>query len=157
MPSKMKRPDLRSGFELKVAKQLEAAGMQYEYEKYSYEYDVPLGKNRARCLDCGSTSLVRTAWYTPDFFLENGIIVEAKGRFTAANRRLINAVREEHPELMENLVMVFMRDNKIHKRSDTTYSMWCEANHVPYAIGEVREEWLNKERNASDARHTASS
>jgi hypothetical protein len=136
----------RSGFEETIGKQLDDAGMRYEYEAFSYEYDVPLRKNRAKCVACGSTDLVRTAWYTPDFFLENGIIVEAKGRFTAANRRLINAVREDHPELMENLVMVFMRDNKIHKNSKTTYSAWCEANHVPYSIGTLRPEWLRRKK-----------
>lgn len=142
MRSNVRKSGKRSKFEEKVGAQLDEAGMDYEYEKYSYEYDVPLGKQRARCLDCGGTSLVRTAWYTPDFFLGNGKIIEAKGRFTAANRRLILAVREEHEELRENLVMLFMRDNKIHKRSDTTYSMWCEANGVPYAVGEVDKSWL---------------
>jgi len=141
--SNVRKSGKRSGFEEKVGKQLDDAGMEYTYETYSYEYEAPLRKNRSRCLECGSTSLVREAWYTPDFFLKNGKIIEAKGRFTAANRRLILAVRECHPELEENLLMFFMRDNKIHKSSDTTYSMWCEANGVPYAVGpDLPKEWL---------------
>lgn len=140
MPAK--KSELRSKFERRIAEQLEEKGVDYEYEKYSYEYDAPIAQRRARCLVCGSTELVREAWYTPDFFLPSGRIIEAKGRFTAADRRKIIAVREFHDELADNLVMLFMRDNKIHKKSDTTYSMWCEANDVPYAIGEVPDEWL---------------
>ena len=144
MRSGIRKSGKRSKFEESVGHQLDMAGVGYTYETYSYEYDVALGKNRARCLDCDSTNLVRTAWYTPDFFLDNGIIIEAKGRFTAANRRLILAVREEHEELGENLVMLFMRDNKIHKNSKTHYSDWCMENDVPFAIGEVKPEWISR-------------
>ena len=142
MRSNVRKSGKRSKFEETIGKQLDDAGMPYTYETYSYEYDVALAKNRARCLDCDGTNLVRTAWYTPDFFLDNGIIIEAKGRFTAANRRLILAVRQDHKELMDNLVMVFMRDNKIHRNSKTHYSDWCMENDVPFSIGEVKKEWL---------------
>lgn len=133
---------MRSKFERRLAKKLDEKGVNYEYEKWSYEYDEPVKQRRARCLDCGGTNLVRSAWYTPDFFISSGFIVEAKGRFTAADRRKMLAVREFHPELADKLVMVFMRDNKIHKNSDTTYSMWCEAQGIDYAIDEFKEEWL---------------
>lgn len=138
MPSEV----MRSKFEQQVAKQLRDMGVKYEYEKYSYEYDEPLRRNRASCMDCGSTRLVREAWYTPDFFLPNGRIIEAKGRFTAADRRKHIAVRECHDELKDNLVLLFMRDNKIHKNSSTYYSDWCMENGIDFAIGTVKEEWI---------------
>lgn len=134
--------DMRSRFERDIARELEWRGIAYKYEAYSYEYDEPVKQRQARCLDCEGTNLVRTAWYTPDFFLPSGIIIEAKGRFTAADRRKIIACREFHEELHDNLVMLFMRDNRIHKNSKTTYSQWCEANQVPYSVGELKEEWL---------------
>lgn len=133
---------MRSKFEKRIAKKLTDKGAKYEYEKYSYEYDEPVKQRRARCLSCGSTNLVRSAWYTPDFFLDTGTIIEAKGRFTAADRRKMLAVREFHDELNDRLVLVFMRDNKIHKNSTTTYSMWCEANGYDYAIDDIKDEWL---------------
>ena len=133
---------MRSKFERKIAKKLDDLGAKYEYEKYSYEYDEPVKQRRARCLDCGSTSLVRSAWYTPDFFLLSGTIIEAKGRFTAADRRKMLAVRDFHKELANKLVLVFMRDNKIHKNSTTTYSLWCEDNGYDYAIDDIKDEWL---------------
>ncbi len=124
-----------------MAAQLDAANVKYTYEEFSYEYQEPLRKNRAECSQCGSTSIIRTGWYTPDFFLSTGIIIEAKGRFTAADRRKMLAVKADHPELQ--LVICFMRDNKIRKNSQTKYSDWCEANGFDYSIGTVKEEWIN--------------
>lgn len=131
---------MRSKFEQRIAKELKDAGVKFEYEKYSYEYDEPLRKNRARCLECDGTNLVRTGWYTPDFFLDNGTIIETKGRFTAADRRKMIAIQEEHPDL--DIKMLFMRDNKLHKRSKSSYSDWCMENNYDFAIGSAKEEWL---------------
>ena len=132
---------MRSKFERTVATNLHSKGVTYEYERYQFPYTEPLRKNRAKCSDCGSTNLVRMGWYTPDFWLPNsGLFIETKGRFTAADRRKMLAVISENPE--ERFVMLFMRDNRIHKRSQTTYSGWCEANNVEYAIEEPKEEWL---------------
>jgi hypothetical protein len=131
---------VRSKFEARIAKELDDAGIKYQYETYSYEYEEPLRKNLARCGDCDGTNLFRTGWYTPDFFLENGVIIETKGRFTAADRRKMLAVKADHPELQ--LVICFMRDNKIHKRSETKYSDWCEQHGYDYSIGELKKEWL---------------
>lgn len=133
---------MRSKFERRIAKELDDAGVKYEYEKWSYQYDEALRKNMARCGDCGGTNLIRTGWYTPDFFLESGFIVETKGRFTAADRRKMLAVKESHPELQ--LVILFMRDNKIHKNSTTKYSDWCEANNYEYCIGKLDPRWLKE-------------
>lgn len=129
-----------SKFEGRIAAKLDEANVKYNYEEFSYEYDEPLRKNRAHCEDCGSTALVRTGWYTPDFFLETGVIIETKGRFTAADRRKMLAVKRDHPDV--NIVMLFMRDNKIHRNSKTYYSDWCMEHGYDFAIGEPKEEWL---------------
>ena len=131
---------MRSKFERRLAKELKDAGVPYTYETYSYEYDEPLRKNRARCLHCGSTDLVRTGWYTPDFFFKDGHVIEAKGRFTAADRRKHLSVREAHPDL--NIKFVFMSDNKIHKNSKTHYSDWCMENDFDFSIGTFKQKWL---------------
>ena len=130
----------RSKFEDRLALELDNRGIKYEYEQYSYLYEEPLRKNLAKCGDCGSKSLVREGWYTPDWFLENDVIIESKGRFTASDRRKMVAVKRLHPDL--DIKMLFMRDNKIHKNSSTTYTMWCEANGFDYSVGEFKEEWL---------------
>ncbi len=66
--------------------------------------------------------------------------METKGRFTAADRRKMLSVISNNPD--DRFVMLFMRDNKIHKRSNTMYSDWCEQNDVEWAVGEPKEEWL---------------
>ena len=129
----------RSKFESKVAKELKDAGVPFEYEAFSYEYDEPLRKNRASCSECGSKDLVRTGCYTPDFFLSSGIIIECKGRFTAADRRKMLAIEETHGL---GIKMLFMRDNRIHKNSNTFYSDWCMENDMDFAIGSPKQEWL---------------
>lgn len=129
----------RSCYEEDISKNIKG---KWKYEAYSYEYTEPVRKNRARCSECGSTSLVRQGWYTPDFFLESGVIVEAKGRFTAADRRKMKAVKDTVPELSDKIVMMFMTDNKLNKRAKMRYSDWCEENGFDYVIGTVpKEEW----------------
>ena len=59
----------RSGFEDDTAKYLKEKGINFTYEKERIEW-----------LD------VRTRNYTPDFILENGIVIETKGRFVSTDR-----------------------------------------------------------------------
>ena len=131
---------MRSRFEREVAKELVENGVEYDYESLQLEYQEPLRKNLASCGDCGSSNLLRTGWYTPDFVLGNGLVIETKGRFTASDRRKMLAVREAHPTL--RIVMLFMRDNKIHRNSKTKYSDWCMQNNYEYAIKHPHKEWL---------------
>ena len=132
---------MRSRFEKNVAEILFDKGVKYEYEAYQFAYTEPLRKNRSKCAACGSTDLVRMGWYTPDFWLPSSkLFIETKGRFTAADRRKMLAVIAENPE--DRFVMLFMRDNKIHKRSNTTYTDWCRANGIESAVLEPKEEWL---------------
>lgn len=132
---------MRSKFEKNVAKILSSKGVKYEYEAYQFPYTEPLRKNKARCVDCGSTQLVREGWYTPDFYLpESKLFIETKGRFTAADRRKMLSVIRDNPQ--DRFVMLFMRDNKIHRNSKTHYSDWCMEQDIDFAIGEPKEDWL---------------
>ena len=133
---------MRSGFERKIAAQLRKAKVKFKYEQFSYEYEDPMASPKTRCRACGSTEIFTTRFYTPDFFLENGIIIETKGKFTARNRRTMLAVRESHPN--EDIRLLFMRDNKLSKASKTKYSDWAKANGYQYAVGSVPPSWLTK-------------
>ncbi len=130
----------RSGLEDRIAKELDDAGITYEYEPIQLEYDESLRKNLARCADCQSTNLLRTGWYTPDFVLDSGLVLETKGYFDAADRRKMLAVIEHHPDL--TIVMLFERDNKIRKTSKNRYSDWCTQHEIDFAIGHLKPEWL---------------
>lgn len=129
----------KSKFEKRIAKQLKDAKVRFEYEKHSYKYQSKV-RSAAKCGACGSTSIVVLRSYTPDFFLDSGIIIETKGKWTAADRYKMLDVREAHPLL--DIRMLFMCDNKISRVSKTRYSTWCEKNGLKFAVGKVPQEWL---------------
>jgi len=112
----------RSGFESKLAHQLERGGIRYKYETLQIEYQ-------------------KVSTYTPDFILPNGIIIEAKGLWTTEDRKKHLLVREQHPQL--DIRIVFQSaTNKIRKGSNTTYAGWCEKKGIKYANKLIPESWL---------------
>ena len=117
----------RSGLETKVSEQLTKAGVKFEYEKLKIKYSV---------------NEVRT--YTPDFvILSNGIIVETKGRFVAADRKKHLLIQKQEPLL--DIRFVFSNSRaKINKGSPTSYADWCDKHGFMWADKFIPEEWLNE-------------
>jgi len=113
----------RSGLEEKVADLMVNLGIDYEYECTKIPYKIE-------------------HIYTPDFRLPNGIYLECKGYWEAADRRKIKAVKQQHPEI--DLRMVFQSPfNTISKKSKTTYARWCEKNEIPWtSFGNIPGEWF---------------
>lgn len=117
----------RSGLEQKIAESLDKAGVSYTYEDQVIEYLKP----------------AKIAKYTPDFVLENGIIIEVKGRFLTADRQKHLLVRKQRPDL--DIRFVFSRSKeRISKKSKTTYAMWCEKHGFLYADETIPQEWLQE-------------
>ena len=81
--------------------------------------------------------------YTPDFILQNGIIVEVKGRFTSDDRRKHVAIKKQHPDLDIRFVFENSR-RKLSKGAKSTYATWCERNKFLYADRVIPEEWLKQ-------------
>lgn len=124
---------LRSNLEKKVATHLDKKDVEYGYENEVLHYVVPESRHK----------------YTPDFILPNRIIVEVKGRLTAADRKKMLLVKEQNPD--RDIRFLFAVDNKISKSSKTTYSIWCEKKGFKYHVsrdGNIPDEWL-KERKAT--------
>ena len=120
-----KRCDFRSGLEYKVACQLDDLGIAYGYEKLRVKYQR------------------KESTYTPDFELPNGIIIEAKGRFTSSDRSKHLRIKEQHPEL--DIRFVFSNSsNKLNKNSNTTYAGWCEKHGFRYSDKVIPKEWINE-------------
>jgi len=120
-----KRCDFRSGLEYKVACQLDDLGVAYEYENLRVKYQR------------------RESTYTPDFELPNGIIIEAKGRFTSSDRSKHLRIKEQHPEL--DIRFVFSNsNNKLNKNSNTTYAGWCEKHGFRYSDKTIPKEWVDE-------------
>jgi hypothetical protein len=115
----------KSGLEENISTQIESKGIVVQYESEKIPYIIPATQHT----------------YNPDFRLPNGIIVETKGRFVAADRKKHQLVKEQHPEL--DIRFVFSNSkNKISKNSKTTYGIWCEKNGYKYADKEIPEEWF---------------
>lgn len=116
----------RSGLEDRISEQLKSLSVPFEYEKLKIKYEV---------------NEVRT--YTPDFKLPNGIIVESKGRFVAADRKKHLLVRVQNPFL--DIRFVFSNSKaKISKGSKTTYADWCDKHGFLYADKLIPEEWISE-------------
>lgn len=84
---------------------------------------------------------LRYRTYTPDFVLDNGIIIETKGIFDSEDRRKHLAVREQHPEL--DIRFVFSNAKaKLYKGAKSRYCDWCEKNDFLYSHRLIPQEWL---------------
>lgn len=113
----------RSGFERSIATNLKRRKVQFEYETLKLPY-------------------VLEKVYTPDFILPNGVIVEAKGVLTPADRAKMRAVKKAHPD--KDIRLLFMdASKKLSKKAKMTYGRWAEVNGFPWADGHViPKEWL---------------
>ena len=113
----------RSGLEERVAKELSESGIKYEYERMKIKYDVREPRT-----------------YTPDFILPNGIIVETKGRFVAADRKKHLLIQKQFDY---DIRFVFQNARaKLFKGAKSTYSQWCDKHGFLWAQGSIPEEWL---------------
>lgn len=116
-------PRWRSSFERLLGGQLQLASVPFLYEPFR----VPYSPDQ------------RT--YTPDILLPNGILVEAKGRFTAEDRTKHKRLRTQHPEL--DIRIVFQRaSTRLYPNSKTTYGLWCSRHGIPWAEHRIPATWL---------------
>ena len=116
----------RSGLEDKVATYLIKQNVNFLYEKIKIEWE---------------DLAYRT--YTPDFILDNGIIIETKGRFIALDRRKHLAIKRQHPELDIRFIFTNSR-NKLRKVATSSYAEWCIKHGFRYFDRIIPEDWLKE-------------
>jgi len=129
-----------SKFETDIAKQLYNAKMKFEYEKEAVSYFFPVPN--AVCRECECTDVGQWKTYTPDFFLANGIVLEAKGKLTVDMRNRLIAAIVSNPWL--DLRLVFQYDNKLTRNAKMRYSEWATKNNIPWTVKEIPTEWLEQ-------------
>ena len=113
----------RSAFEQDTAQYLDSVGIYWEYESTALEWQP------------------RKKKYVPDFVLENGIILECKGKFDADDRAKHLALREQHPD--KDIRILFQNaHNKLRKNAKMTYAEWCDKRGILWAHKKVPKEWL---------------
>lgn len=118
----------RSGLEVQIADALSALGVDFDEEQ-----DI----------DAIEYTRIKPHKYHPDFRLPNGIIIEGKGWFKSTDRQKHLAIKYQHPTL--DIRFVFSNPNqKIGRKSNTTYAMWCEKNGFKYAKGVVPKSWVSE-------------
>ena len=118
----------RSGLE-------EATGINLTEREVSFEYE----KMKIKWLDSKERS------YTPDFVLENGIIIETKGKFTTADRRKHKEIKKQYPDLDIRFVFSNSR-SKLDKGAKSNYGEWCVKYGFLYSDKVIPEEWTAEEK-----------
>jgi hypothetical protein len=118
------RNGYRSGLEDDISEDLKVRGVSFKYETLKIKW-----------------TLLENKTYTPDFILPNGIIIESKGRFVAADRKKHLKVKEQHPNLDIRFVFSNSR-GKLSKGAKSTYGDWCDKHGFTYADKRIPDEWL---------------
>ena len=116
----------RSGLEIKISDLLKEQRVKFKYEPFKIEWE---------------DLAYRT--YTPDFVLYNGVIIETKGQFTAADRRKHLAIQKQHPKLDIRFVFTNSR-RKLRKGAKSTYGEWCERYDFEYYDRIIPESWIKE-------------
>lgn len=118
----------RSGLEELVAGDLTSRGVPYRYEEIKFSYSKPATSHK----------------YCPDFvLLDNGIVVETKGIFDAADRKKHELIKAQHPGL--DIRFVFTRSkSRLSKVSKTTYADWCAKRGFQFADRLIPAAWTDE-------------
>ena len=116
----------RSGLEHKISDYLKELKCKFGYESVKIQWE---------------DLCYRT--YTPDFILENGVIIETKGRFLAIDRRKHLAIQKQHPKLDIRFVFTNSK-SKLYKGAKSTYGQWCTKNNFRYYDRIIPEDWLKE-------------
>ena len=131
-PSKIvKALGFRSKLEMLVNQQIVDAGVAFSYE----------GKlNKIRYVKPETNHT-----YLCDFLLANGVMIEAKGRFDAADRKKHLYIKDQHP-ILDIRFLFSNANNKLRKGSPTTYARWCDKYGFKWADKIIPQSWLNEKK-----------
>jgi hypothetical protein len=118
-------PIFKSKLEEKVWHILKKTFVSTKYEPEKYKYIQP--------------EIERT--YTPDFRTgRKKIYLEAKGKLDLETRKKMLWFRDSNPDI--RVIFLFQNpDNKLTKKSKTTYSKWADDNGFEWL--DFRKDWLN--------------
>ena len=123
----------RSGLEVDISKYLELKKIKYDYESLQIDFLRPQQKS----------------YYRPDFILGNGIIIEAKGLFSTADRKKHKIIRSQFGDEYDIRFVFSNAQNRIGKKSKTTYGKWCDMFHFKWHCIRttgvlIPEDWLKE-------------
>ncbi len=117
----------RSGFEAKIAEQLERSGVEYGHEVDRLEYHNHEGRK----------------FYIPYFTVylsDEPMFIEAKGWLNNAGRLKLQAVAYHNPDA--DIRLVFQSGTAKVGRLKSNVCQWADMHWFPHAVGEIPSEWL---------------
>ena len=114
----------RSKLEWGMGHLLETEGVPFSYEPIRLDY-------------------LKKHTYLPDFWLdEQGYFIETKGRFFAQDRAKHLLVKAQNPNT--EVRFVFQQpNNRLSKKSRTTYAEWCEKHGFLWSGKKVPRSWFS--------------
>lgn len=113
----------KSGLEEKFQTACEAKGWKLLYEKDRIKYVVPESNHT----------------YTPDFTVTKNVYIETKGLWAAVDRKKALFIKEQHPEIQ--ILYVLYRDQKLSKKSSTTYLEWAKKKELEACVFADTSTW----------------
>lgn len=134
----------RSGYEVRVCKDLATRKVKYEYEPDALGIQLPV--IGGECSECHAMAgyIVKNAVYTVDIRLANGRYVECKGRLTSKDRTRLKALyRAWAGKFPRPLSVLLQKDNWCTKTHKERYSEWCRKIGFDVFVGnEIPPEWI---------------
>lgn len=131
----MSKHSYRSGFEHLIGADLEERGVPFDYETVTLEFR---SRVRSGCCElCGECKVYQKRKYTPDFVLQSGVLVEAKGILDSKTRSKMRAVLKDNPDRD----IRFLFQGKPHWKRNAEVIQWCNKFGFQYAFELVPEDW----------------
>jgi len=126
MKPKRHNPNMyKSGLENKFQEACKLRGWELPYEANKIKYVIPASNHT----------------YTPDFTVTNNVYIETKGLWTGADRKKAVFIKEQHPDI--TILYVLQRNQKISKKSVTTYLDWATKNGLDACIFADTKHWTD--------------
>lgn len=113
----------KSGFEEKFHDKVKEMGYDLPYEKDKIKYTIPESLHT----------------YTPDFTVTKNVFIETKGQWTTQDRKKALFIKEQHPEI--TILYVLYRNQKLSKKSTTTYLDWALKHDIPCCLYSEVPSW----------------
>jgi hypothetical protein len=115
----------KSGLEARFQAAALAEGWNLPYEANKIKYTIPESNHT----------------YTPDFTVTSNVYVETKGLWSGADRKKALLIKEQHPHI--KILYVLYRDQRLSKKSDTTYLMWARKHGLDVCTFKDIAYWMN--------------
>ena len=114
----------KSKLERRVAQQLRLQKVPFAYENILISY-------------------LMESTYVPDFVLDSGIVIEAKGYLRPEDRRKHLCIQRQQPHW--DIRFVFENAYQtLNKKSAMTYAQWCDRHGFLWAHKTIPQEWIRK-------------